>query len=371
MWPFRKRTEDRALWSVGDAWPGPPTRSGVSVTPDTALRLSAVWSCVRLLADVVSELPVHVYAAGTRDELDAPRVLVTPAAGTDLSEWLWMHMHSYLLRGNVFGLVVDRAGLTRPSQIELLHPDRVQPQVDRYDRTVTWRLDGAEIDPSDLWHRRAFPTAGQPLGLSPIAHCAETIGVGLAAQEYGAKWFRDDSTPAGVITSEQFMNEQQARQLAAFWQETKGGKRGTAVLSGAKYQPIQIAPEESQFIESQRFTVQQIARVFGCPPEMIGADSGNAMTYSNIEQRDLTLLKYAVQPWLGRLERAMNTLVPRGQYCKFNIGALLRTDLKTRYESYEIGLRAGFLTVDEVRELEDREPLPAATHPLALEVVAS
>ena len=133
MWPFRKR-HDRALWQVGDAYPGPPTAAGVRVTPDTSMRLSAVWGCVRLLADVVSELPVHVFVKGTRREVDPPKVLVTPAASTDLPDWIWQHMSSYLLRGNVMGLVVDRAGLGRPSQIELVNPDRIAPDVDQYAR---------------------------------------------------------------------------------------------------------------------------------------------------------------------------------------------------------------------------------------------
>jgi HK97 family phage portal protein len=116
-----------------------------------------------------------------------------------------------------------------------------------------------------------------------------------------------------------------------------------------------------QFLNTQRLTVQQICRIYGVPPEMIAADSGNSLTYANVEQRHLSLLKYAVGPWLVHLETALTDLVPRGAYVKFNAGGLLCTDLTTRYESYEIALRAGFLTVAEVRELEDREPLPAAT----------
>jgi HK97 family phage portal protein len=106
-----------------------------------------------------------------------------------------------------------------------------------------------------------------------------------------------------------------------------------------------------------RLNTQQIARIYAIPPEMIGADSGNAMTYSNIEARDLSFLKYALQPWLGRLERAMNTLVPRGQYVKFNAGGLLRTDTLNRYQAHAIALDQGFLTLNEVRDLEDRPPL--------------
>jgi HK97 family phage portal protein len=362
MWPFKRK--DRSLWQVGDTWPGPATRSGVPVTPETALRLSALWGCVRLLADVVSELPVHVFAKGTRDEVDPPKVLVTPAAGTDLPDWIWQSMISYLLRGNVMGLVVDREGLTRPSQIELVNPDRVQPQVDQYDRTVTWRLDGREIDPDDLWHKRAYPVPGLPLGLSPIGYAAEAIGLGLAAQQYGSAFFGDNATPSGIITSDDVVTNHQASEFYERWMAMKRGRRGIAIFgSGAKFEPLSINPEESQFLDTMRFNVAQVCRIYGVPPEMVAADSGQSQTYANVESRDLSLLKYSVQPWLGRLERAMGTLVPRGTYVKFNAAALLRTDTLSRYQSYAIGLDKGFLTIEEVRQLEDREPLPASALP--------
>jgi HK97 family phage portal protein len=359
MWPFRKR-QDRALFNVGNAWPGPTSASGVRVNADTAMRSAAVWSCVRLLADVVSELPVHVYDADRR-EVDPPRALVTPAADTDLQDWLWQHMVSFLLRGNVMGVIADRVTVTRPSQIELVNPDRVTVQTTR--EGTVWRLDGREIDRSDLWHRRAFPLPGEPLGLSPIGYFANTIGLGLAAEQYGSMFFRDSAIPSGVLSSDSDLTADQAEQALQLWQVANKDRRKTAVLgSGLKFQAISIAPEESQFLDSIKLNVQQIARVFGVPPEMIGADSGNAMTYTNIEARDLSFLKYALQPWLGRLERALNTLLPRGgQYCKFNAGALLRTDLKSRYESYTLALAGGWLSVDEVRELEDRKPLPVAS----------
>jgi HK97 family phage portal protein len=360
MWPFHRKTEDRALWQAGDAYPGPVTSSGVRVTPDTALRHSAVWGCVRLLADVVSELPVHVFADGTRRQVDPPRVLLSPAAGTDLPDWLWQHMACYLLRGNVFGVVADRAGLTRPSQVELVNPDRVSAHFDPIERTTVWRLDGVEIDRADLWHRRAYPMPGEPLGLSPVAYFAQSIGLGLAAEDYGAKFFGDQATPSGVLSTDQSLSRQQAEDTSAMWHASHRGRRKTAVLGhGVKFQAISIAPEESQFLDTLRLNVQSVARIYGVPPELLGADSGNSLTYANIESRDLSLLKYSVGPWLGRLERAMNTLVPRGQYVKFNAAALLRTDTLSRYQAHAIGLENGFLTIDEVRELEDRSPISA------------
>jgi len=350
---------------------GPGTRAGIVVNTDNALRLSAVWACVRLLADCVSTLPLHAFRDGSREPLDPPPTLLArPSADLEeMPEWLWAGLASALLRGNAFGLIVARAGASqRPAQVELLHPDRVSVAT-MADRSTQWRLDGRRIDKTDLWHLRGYPFPGNPLGLSPIGYAAEAIGVGLAAQQYGAGFFGDNATPAGVLTSDQRLTRQQASETSEMWRAAHKGKRKTAVFgSGIKFQAISIAPEESQFLESQKFTVTQVCRVFGVPPEMVASEAGGSLTYANVEQRDLSLLKYAVAPWLTRFERKLTRAMPRGTFCKFNAAALLRTDLKSRYESYAIGLDKGFLTLDEVRELEDREPLPASPRPL--EVVA-
>jgi HK97 family phage portal protein len=328
-----------------------------------------VWACVRLLADVISTMPVDAYRSGSREPIEPrPGILVTPAAGTPMHDWLAQVVRSLLLAGNAWGLVTDRTGAgLRPSRIELLDPARVTVQVDP-DGGVTHRLDGREIDQDDLWHLRAYPVAGQVLGLSPIAYAMQSIG---AAEQFGAKFFGDNATPSGLLTTDQRLTRQQAQDLSDMWQTTQKGKRKTAVLGdGAKWQAVSVAPEESQFLETMRFNVTQVCRLFGVAPEMIAAASGDSLTYANVEMRSLDFLTYTVGPWLTRIETALTDLVARGTYVKFNSGALLRTDLKSRYESYSIALASGFLTLDEVRELEDREPLPASSATPALEAVA-
>jgi HK97 family phage portal protein len=359
QWPWR-RTQDRALWNVG-AVPMASTYAGITVNPDSALRLAAVWSCIRLLSATVSGLPVDAYRQGSRTPIDPkPPLLLTPAAYTSFGDWAYQVMVSALTAGNAFGLVTGRSGgALRPSQIELLDPARVTVE-SATGNGPTWRLDGAEIDSDDLWHFRAYPQAGNLLGLSPIEHAKQAIGLSLAAEKYAAQWFGEGAVPSGVIESDQRLNFEQAQMLVDTWMIRHQGRHKPAVLGAAKYRPISVAPNESQFLDAQRFTVQQIARIYGVAPEMIGADSGNAMTYTNLEQRSLDFLTYGVGPWLGRLETALTDLLPRGTYVKFNTGALLRTDLKSRYESYKLALEGGWLTLEEIRELEDREPLPAA-----------
>lgn len=372
MWPFRRKVETRDTLEDLIRQSSPATAAGIAVGPEQAQRLSAVWACVRILCDTISTLPAHSFVSDSRDPVEpAPIILRTPAAGTPFHDWVAQIMRSLLLHGNCWGVITQRAGAAfRPTQIELVEPHRIQIQTTGAE--VVYRLDGREVPRESLWHVRGYPSAGKLLGLSPISYGAQMLGVNLAAEQFGATFFGDGAVPTGMISVDKHITETQAKDLSKLWNVTfsnVGGKRRVGVLGdNAKYAPVSIKPDESQFLETMQFGVRQVCRLFGCPPEMVAADSGGSLTYSNVEQRSIDFLTYAVNPWLVRLEHALTELVPRGQYVKFNAGGLLRTDLKTRYESYEIAIRAGFMTADQVRELEDWKPLPAGTTRPALEV---
>jgi HK97 family phage portal protein len=338
-----------------------PTHAGVPVGTDQALRLSAVWACVRLLSDAVSTLPLDVYRRGDRDPLpELPPLLRTPAAGMSLNEWLYAVMVSLLLRGNAYGIVTGRSGSTLlPAQVDLAHPDRLGVTV-LPDGRVQYRLNGKELDPADVWHVRAYTFPGTVLGLSPVEYARQTIGLGLAAEKFGAQWFGDGAVPSGVIYTDRDTKEQGAKHFKAEWMAALRNKREPAVIYGAKYEPISVKPEESQFLGTLDANVNSIARLYGVPPEMIAGTTAGPLAYTSPEMRSLDLLTYTVRGWLVRLENAISALLPSTQYARFNAAGMVRVDLKSRYEAHEIALRAGFLTINEVRELEDRGPLPGA-----------
>jgi HK97 family phage portal protein len=343
---------------------GTPTAAGESVTTDKALRLSTIWACTRLLADSVSSLPLNAFRRGEREPLaTVPPLLQRPSADFDLADWLYATMMSLLLRGNAYGLITGRSGGgLLPSQVDLLHPDHVGVTVNGEGR-VTYRLLGEELDPADVWHVRAyvFPAAPNlpPVGLSPVSYLRESIAYGLAAEKYGARFFGDSATPQGVLTSDERITQEVATDLQERWDQRHKGRRRIAVLgSGAKFQAISISPEESQFVESQRLSVQAIARIYGIPSEMVNGPTSGHEAYTSPEQRAMDFLVFALRPWLSRIERAVGRLLPRNQYARFDPSAFVRTDLRTRYESYKLALEGGWLTRDEVRELEGRGPLP-------------
>jgi HK97 family phage portal protein len=338
-----------------------PTASGEPVTIDKALQLSTVWGCVRLLADSVSTLPLHVYRGDDRDPIGTPPLLQRPSADfPELADWLWAIMASLLLRGNAWGVVTDRRGAgLLPAQVDLIHPDRVAVTIDG-DGLRVIRVNGVEVPPADLFHCKAYPWPGQLEGLSPIAYAREAMGLGLAAEKYGAAYFGDAMVPSAVLESDQDIKRESAQKLKAEYVALlKRRRRDIAVLgSGAKLRAIAISPDESQFIQTQKFNVSTICRFYGVPPEMMAGETAGHEAYTSPEMRGTDFLTFTLRPWLYRIERAVSGLLPSTQRAKFNAGGFVRATLKDRYEAHESGIRVGWLLRSEVRELEDRPPIP-------------
>ncbi len=368
MWPFKKRAEQRAA-SDPQYRPGPwalaggaPSLAGLAITTNNALAFSAMWACVSLIAGSVSTLPLDLYRAGSREPLPLPGVLTDPAAGWSGPEWREAVMRSLLLRGNAYGLVVARDATLRPSQIELLHPDLVSATYE--DSRLVYRIRGRIVDSADIWHARAFTMPGQPTGLDPVGYAREALGLGLAAESYGALMFNQGSLLDGILETDHELTPEQAEALKLRWRDKVTGlvhAHEVAVLdSGAKFRPLQLTPEQALFIESRKFQAAEIARLFNVDPAMIGIEQTTSHTYSSPEQRNTEYVRFCLAPWLVRLETALGQLVPRGQYLKFNPNALLRATTLDRFTAYEKALAAGWMTVAEVRALEDLQPLEAA-----------
>jgi HK97 family phage portal protein len=356
------RTRDREALTLDQllADEARPTAAGEPVTVDTALRLSTVWGCVRLLADSVSTLPLAVYRGDDNAPIPLPPLLQRPSGDfPELADWLWAVMASLLLRGNAWGVITARSGAgLLPAQVDLVHPDRVA--VTAEDGRWVIRIAGQKMNRADLFHVKAFPWPGSMLGLSPIAYAREAIGLGLGAEKYGAQFFGDAAIPSGVLTSDQRRGQPEADSLKARWKAAHKGRRDIAVLgSGAKFQPVMVAPDEAQFIATQKFSVATIARFYGVPPEMLAGETAGHEAYTSPEMRGTDFLTFSLRPWLYRVERAISTqLLPSTQRAKFNAGGFVRATLRDRYEAHRIGIEAGFLTRNEARELEDRPPLP-------------
>ncbi|MFY1660901.1 phage portal protein [Micromonospora sp. WMMD1274] len=330
------------------------------VTDDSALRHSAVWACLRLRADLISTMPLDVYRRvnGYQVEVPKPPVLINPGGDNcDLQEWLYATQFDLDRAGNAFGLITERNGRGLPSRIELLPLQSVT--VVYRDNKLSYRVGNETFDPADIWHEKQYPVAGLPYGLSPIQYAALAIGEYLSIQDYATDWFDGNAIPAGTLkNTEKTVDPEKAAEAKARFRATVNS--GDVFVHGKdwEYTPIQAVESQSQWLEAKRYGLNEIARFFGCPSDLIDAAVGGSnMTYASITQRNLQFLIMNLDPAIKRREKKLSTLTPSPQYVKLNTDALLRMDPKTSAEVLAIEINSRYRTPDEARELKNLPPL--------------
>jgi HK97 family phage portal protein len=355
---FRRERRQWAPEPIIPPFPG-MSLGGSDPTTDQALQVSAVWACVRLIADSVSMMPLHAFtlAEGLRVPINDPPFVVRPSSDATMPEWIYMLMVSLLLRGNAYGRTVRRDTAGYPVQIELMNPDRVRCDLDPQTGSLRYVYNGTVLVNEDVVHTRAFRMPGSEKGLSPIQYSARMINTDSAVAEFAYGYFRDGAHPSAVLSTDLMMNQTQADNTKARFVAAIKGREPAVLSGGMKYTAVQVSPEESQFLATQKYGVAGIARIFGVPPEMIAAEAGNSMTYANVEQRGLDFLTYTLQPWLTRLEAAMAQLLPGNKHLRFDTSVLTRTDFETRMRATAIGIASKQMTPDESRALADKAPL--------------
>jgi HK97 family phage portal protein len=369
IWDRRKataRAEQRAItsvpWNVGDD----PIRAPV-VTFDRAATFAAVFGCWRYLGDQIATLPLKGYRdLGDRREhmTNLPQLFQRPAAQGTLVDWLFRAVIAMASRGNAVGLVTDRDGFGYPTGVEWTDPDdwRVddQPPQGSVARPV-WYYLGRRVPGDQIVHIPWFPVPGKVWGLSPMGAYAATVQAALGAQEYSAGWFAGGGSPPGTYKNEALtLDEEAVAEIKA--KLVASLRTRTPIVHGKDwtYSPISINPEESQFIESQRLGATQIAAIYGVPPEKVGGETGGSLTYNTVELNQIAAQTDAVRPWVSKLEAKFFTMLPERQYVRFNMDAPARVDVETRHRVYQIARNIGLRSVNELRELEDLEPIPAA-----------
>jgi HK97 family phage portal protein len=343
-----------------------------------AMRCMTVYACIRILADIIASLPWYVY----RDSPEGfpvrlnpqPKIVTKPCPDLTCFDWKFMQVVSLCLRGNSFNYITAFDSTTGwPTGLLPLHPDWVMVEVPPdYDWThPIYRVGGLVVDPSRMLHVKRFVLPGWPEGLSPIQQAAQTIGMALHAQEYGYRYFRDTANPSGALLSDAHVPEPVAKQIQKDWIATHGGRRLPAMLSGGfKWQPITISPEESQFLATRGFQDNQIQRVFGIPPHMMGDHEKTSSWGTGIEQITIGFIQYTLNSWLVMFENALSDiLLPKPQYLKFDVDELMRGDQQARWEAYTAARNAGALNADEIRAREGKPPIPGGKGKVYLQPV--
>lgn len=350
---------------------GGMTAAGVSVDPDKALTNSATWACLELIAGVGSSLPLDEFRKASGEQIAVPLSAVFADPDPDPSVtavgFRAQVLRSAAARGNAY---VDLLGaeMGAPSGAVTIHPDRVHWRYEDKQWQVYVDNKRRERWPyGDLWHFALFQQPGSPIGLNPVEYHRLTIGAALGAQQFGAQFFASGGHPTVIVKMPNDPGEDVAKQVKEkIVNATRGNREPVIFPNGWELEKVTIPPEDAQFLETQRYGVEEIARIFlGGFPEMIGgAVSGSSVTYANREQRMADFIALSLSPrYLVPLEQSLSTLVPRGRIVKHNVDALLRADLKARYESYKLAgevadlMGQPFLMVDEMRRFENLPPL--------------
>ncbi|MFF7233956.1 phage portal protein [Streptomyces sioyaensis] len=341
------------------------TFSGKKVGRETSLQMISVYACQSLIADGIASLPVdHFSTVGGRRTAVAqsPRWVRQPNPFQTPYAFWHRVIVSLLSDGNAFLAVIrNDAGVIQA--LYCLHPQDVQIEEgaagdDRY------RVSGVEelLSRDSILHIPAFTVPGCSRGLSPLDMAREAIGLGLTAEEFGARFFSQGTTMAGVIEHPGTPRPDEAKLLRDMFKKTHAGIKNShtvgVLTGGASFKPITMTPEQAQFLETRRFQKAEIALLYRVPAYLV--DSSVTSTWgSGIEEQNKFFVDQTLMPWMVRIEQAVSTfLLPGQQVLKFNLDARLRSKTKDRYEAYRTALTNGFMNADEIRSLEDMDPLP-------------
>jgi HK97 family phage portal protein len=331
-----------------------PVQGPLHISSATALTIPALYRCTNLIADSIGALPLVSYRQGDRVR-PQPSILEQPDRTMTRMDMIASTVMSLCIDGNAYWLLGDRDELGYPRQAVLLAPDAVFIETTQNGATVAYRVAGQTYEPEDILHIRGLTFPGSVKGMSVIEHHRRTLGLSIAGEDCASELYNAGGLPVGVLEVDADITREEADALKAGWIANNGGRNRTpAVLAnGIAYKTLSFSAHDLELIDARRYSAQQVCTLFGVPPHMVGVETGASMTYSNVQQDSVQFVRFTLRPWLSRIEQALSTLLPRGQTARFILDDLLRADTASRYAAYEVGLRAGFLTVDEVRLFED------------------
>jgi HK97 family phage portal protein len=358
---FERRGSFQQLFGSGMLFER-PSASGMTVTEDTSLRLSAVYACVRLISDTISTLPYDQYI-----RRDGQRFAYSPKdswidrPSTEMPRTtFWKQIIiSLLLDGNAF-VLVTRSG-NEIVDLTPLNPNQVR--VERRDGRKVFIINNTQTVGTDqMLHLTEMLMPGELRGVSRIMQAKESLGLGLALEEYAAQFFGNGAYAGGVLEFPDKLSPEQRKEIRDTWNAVhQGPKRAHRVgmlWGGGKFNPLTVDPTASQLVDQRKFAVEEIARIFRVPPFMLGVSENAAMAFASIEQQQLFFRQHTIQPYVEMLEDHFQMLLENpATFIKFNMSSIVRADLSSRYSAYNVALLAGFMSVNDVRRLEDLGPV--------------
>ena len=331
-----------------------PLTGPLTVNSTSSLTIPTVYACVQLISDSIGSLPFHAYRRG-EIVLPTPRILEQPDPSTTRIDTISSIVTSLLLDGNAYCLLGDRDSLGFPQTAIPLNPNAVAVNTTN-SGAIEYLVNNVPVPFEDVLHIRGLTLPGAPTGLGVEAASRRSLGIAIAGEEMAADFYTTGAVPTGVLQADSELTRDEANDLKSAFVAAHGGRqRSPAVLSaGIKYQALQLSPKDLEFVQSRVNSAREVTTMFKVPSHMLNVPSeGGSMTYQNVQQDSTNFVRFCLRGWFVRVEQAFSTVLPRGQNAMLNIDALIRGSRNERFAAHKTAIEGGWLTVDEIRDLEN------------------
>ena len=330
--------------------------AGTYVDQNTALGIPAIYRGITLISDAIGALPLCAYR-NKRKVIPTPQILMRPVPNETRMETISAMAAALIVHGNYIAVLGEPGANGLPDSIYPVSPDRVE--VSKLNGRITYKIDEKSYDQSEIMHIKNFTMPGDLVGKGILAVAKQALGKEIAINEYASRYFDGGVNPTAVIKSANpDLTQEEADALKNAWMAMYSSRNRSPVVmnSTTDFEVLSSNAAESQLVEAQTAGLTEAANILGLPPYFLGSPN-SSRTYSNVEQENLQLVKWSIQPIAERIEAAFSDLLVRGQIAAFEYESLLKTDTASRYDAYAVALSNGFLTVDEVRDYENLDPM--------------
>lgn len=370
--------EERNLNGLGlipSAFDRVPGLAPARVDEKSTLGLTSAWACVRILADLISTMPLDAYRRDNGERRPyrpggaKPTWLLTPLPsepGVGIQSVISEVIVSLYLNGNAFVYAPRDPETLEPLEVRVLDPRSVT--INRIGREVSYTVrnsehtNGVVFGTETILHIPLIRLPGQDRGVNPIESLRNTLALGMTLEDSASNFFATGSTPSGILETSDSLTADQIKAIKEGWlrHHTGPNQYTPGVLTGGlTFKPLAFKPEDAQLLASREFTVNEVARIFRVPPALLAVTTAGAMSYASVEQLSEDFVRFTLRPLAEIIERPLSTLIPLPEaFVKFSMDALLRGSTEARFNAYRTGLAAGFLTVSEIRRREDLPPVP-------------
>ena len=345
---------------VRAAQPTIPTRLAATVTPNSALTLTAVYRAIQIIATPISKMTINTYryATGLELKIENPVLVENPSLDQNRRDFLFQTVVDLALEGNAYWLK-GYGSNGQVNNLTILPAASVMPSYPRMtDGTIDYSVIvydymGIRYTKREIEHLRIFSRAGLLKGVSPIESCRKDLSAAIDLRDYAGNWFTSAGVPTGVLKTNSMINAAEAEEVTANWHNKQQNRQVAVLGNGFDYQQIALSPRDALFTEVQDQQVQTIARLFGIPPRLLLTSvPGSSDTYSNLQDENQVFFRHTLMAYTDAITDALSNCLPRGTRAQFDFEHLFKADVAARYNYYKIAIDAGILTAEEIRTKE-------------------